>query len=55
MNTFFVLTVFLSLTNMPQVWLTEVHPSKEECIRWANFYNEYPFIAVCTEVKEKEK
>ena len=56
MKTIYILAVYLSLSATPQLWLTEKYEDVSECIRWANFYNEYPFMALCVkkEVTENE-
>ena len=54
MKTIYILTVFLSLSGTPQKWLTEKYEDMYECIRWVNFYNEYPFLAICTKEEIKD-
>jgi len=45
----YILTVYLVLAGTnPTVWLLQEHKTMEECQRWATFYNEYPFMSICT-------
>ena len=46
-----ILTVYLLTSTPTKVWIVERYQSEEECLRWLNFYNEYPFKPIC----EKEK
>lgn len=54
MKTIYILSVYLSLSATPQLWLTEKYEDMSECIRWANFYNEYPFISLCSKKEIKD-
>lgn len=44
-----ILTVWLSLAGIDQIWLQQPYRTQEECQQWQNFYNEYPFRPVCQE------
>jgi len=46
-----ILTVYLLTANPPKVWRLETFTSEEECLRWVNFYNEYPFKPICSKEK----
>jgi len=41
-----ILTVFL-LTTPDKIFHQQTLQSHEECVKWMNFYNEYPFRPVC--------
>jgi len=40
-----VLTVYLLTSD--RVWKQETFETEAECVRWVNFYNEYPFKPIC--------
>lgn len=44
----YILTVLLVTTTPMKVFKTESYDTLEECLRWADFYNEYPFQVSCT-------
>ncbi len=46
-----VLTVYLLTSNPIKIYKTEIYNSEEECLRWVNFYNEYPFKPICSKEK----
>ncbi len=46
-----ILTIYLLTSNPVKIYKTEIYNSEEECLRWANFYNEYPFKPICAKEK----
>jgi hypothetical protein len=46
-----VLTVLLTTSEPYKIFHTEKFNSAEECYKWAQFYNEYPFKPTCTKEK----
>lgn len=43
----YVLTILLLTSNPAKIYKQEEFKDLDECLRWANFYNEYPFRVEC--------
>ena len=53
MTVIWLLTVWLAVPNREQtVFEEKTYLTQVECLRWQEFYSEYPFKSICTEIKE---
>jgi hypothetical protein len=43
----YILTVLLLTSNPAKIYKQEEFKDLDECLKWANFYNEYPFRVEC--------
>jgi hypothetical protein len=51
----YILTVLLLTTNPAKTYIQEEYTDLDVCLKWANFYNEYPFHVECKKRGEKWK